>query len=83
MPLYEFECVNCEHIEERLYISINEAKKLEQYVECGKCGNSMYRILSASNFKVVGFSAKNGYNLPNYNDVINADGHNKPEWGRD
>jgi hypothetical protein len=40
-------------------------------------------MVSTPNFKVTGFNAKNGYNLPNYDDIIDADGHAKKEWGKD
>ena len=80
MPIYEFECWNCDHIEEKIF-TFREAE-VRQTVLCSECGYECGRIMSAPNFKVVGFNAKNGYNLPNYDDVVDTHGYAKPEWGK-
>ena len=82
MPIYEYECASCDYTRDVLFTSIGEAERAIN-MPCEKCGAFIVRKMSAPNFRVTGFNAKNGYNLPNYNDVIDADGHAKPEWGKD
>lgn len=95
MPIYEYQCTKCGNVHDMLFKNLSEAEKYDDidfdYVSvptkvhailCNECGKVCRRIMSAPNFRVTGFNAKNGYNLPNYNDVIDADGHAKKEWGK-
>lgn len=82
MPIHEFECPICGTVQERLFTSVSEAERAIN-IPCSWCGAFTKRNMSAANFKVAGYSAKNGYNLPDYDDVIDADGYAKKEWGKD
>lgn len=53
--LYEFRCEKCEAITEKI------VKIGTKEIECPKCGAAAHKIISASNFNVKGFSAKNSY----------------------
>lgn len=53
--LYEFKCEKCgEIIEEIVKMGTKE-------IDCPKCGAIARKIMSASNFSIKGFSAKNSY----------------------
>lgn len=82
MPIHEYRCFRCGDEQEVIFTSIEQAEKSVN-PPCEKCGAFTECMVSAANFKVAGFNAKNGYNLPNYSDVIDEDGHAKKEWGRD
>lgn len=82
MPIYEFECINCGNMEERLFTSVAEGEELSPHIMCRECSSACKKVLSRTEFKVTGFNAKNGYNLPNYNDVVDEHGYAKPEWGK-
>lgn len=60
MPIYEFVCSSCGHKKE---ILIRKKSDMEgsHKLGCDKCKGLYERIISAPNFKVDGFSAKNGY----------------------
>ena len=81
MPIYEYECYKCDNRIEIFSTTIKSGQKINN-LPCVKCDGVLRRIISLSKFRVTGFSAKNGYNLPNYDDVINADGHAKERWGK-
>lgn len=81
MPIHEYECTSCDFKKDVLFTSVSEAERALN-IPCGRCGAFTKRNMSAPNFKVVGFNAKNGYNLPNYDDVVNADGYAKERWGK-
>lgn len=53
--LYEFKCEKCEIITEKI------VKMGTEEIECPKCGATAHKIISASNFNVKGFNAKNSY----------------------
>jgi hypothetical protein len=77
----------CGNIDERIVKSNFEVdlifnKEKMTYCLCSQCKQVSVKIMSAPHFRVTGFNAKNGYNLPNYNDVIDADGHAKERWGK-
>lgn len=59
MPLYEFECEKCGRLVEHLF-TVKQAKVLT-FLECGECGGRMKKLISAPNFNVKGFNAKNLY----------------------
>ncbi len=82
MPIYEYACPYCGSVFERLVTTTREIKNAEQAI-CENCMRMVDKIMSPTKFRVTGFSAANGYNLPNYNDVIDADGYAKKRWGKD
>lgn len=49
MPIYEWLCAECGKITEQ-FVSIKEA---EEKIPCG-CGGTAYRIISPSNFRLLG-----------------------------
>ena len=53
--LYEFKCEKCSVITEKI-VKIGTKK-----IECPKCRAAAHKIISASNFNVKGFNAKNSY----------------------
>ena len=59
MPIYEFECEECKRTVEH-FVTSTEAKTLT-FLECGKCGGRMKKLISAPNFKVEGYNADNSY----------------------
>jgi len=59
MPIYEFECEKCNRLVEH-FVTVTEAKTLT-FLECGKCGGRMKKLISAPNFKVEGYNADNLY----------------------
>ena len=79
MPIYEYECNHCGHVQELITKS---ACNTRAYMMCEECGGACSKVPSAANFRVTGFNAKNGYNLPNYDDVIDSYGKAKKEWGK-
>lgn len=81
MPIYEYECLRCGKVEDKLYTSVQKAENIAISL-CSSCGGVTKKIISSPNFRVVGFNAKNGYNLPNYDDVVDADGYKKERWGK-
>jgi putative FmdB family regulatory protein len=78
VPIYEYKCTKCGNIEEHIV----KETDIMSYVLCFLCKQISIKIVSAPHFRVTGFNAQNGYNLPNYNDVIDADGHAKEKWGK-
>jgi len=42
VPIYEFQCVKCQNIDERLYVGF-DSKKIEP---CTKCGGKAKKIIS-------------------------------------
>jgi putative FmdB family regulatory protein len=76
MPIYEYECTECGYIQEVLY------KKEFKRIRCDNCGGSAKKIMSSGTFFVNGYNAKNGYNLPNYSDLIDENGNSKTKWGK-
>lgn len=77
MPIYEFECWYCHAVTERIE-PLNTTS-----IQCPKCGSYAHKQLSTVNFRITGFSARNGYNVPSQSDVLNPDGTAKPKWSRD
>lgn len=71
MPIYDYECKDCGHKFEEL------ARVEDTKLVCKKCLGTGYRLPSAPNFRITGFNAKNGYNLPKESDLLNPDGTNK------
>ena len=69
MPIYEYECHECDNIEEFIARDLDQGNAIG-YLQCTKCGGVCGRVMSAPDFRVTGFSSKNGYNLPKYEDVI-------------
>ena len=71
MPMFEYKCDTCERPEERYFATLAERDKFEEHgaKPCKpganlinrKCAGTMKRQLSASNFKVNGYCAANGY----------------------
>jgi len=57
MPIREFECEDCGYITE--YIMFHKSKLTS--IKCKKCGGKAKLVISAPNFKVKGFNAKNRY----------------------
>jgi len=58
MPIYEYECPKCGHIQEELILTENDIPK------CVECGSNVKRIMSAGNFILKGKGwAKDGYGL--------------------
>lgn len=62
MPIYEYECPECEKTHELLYKSAAEAD--ENPPKCPDCKGPLERMLSVSNFKINGYSYKNNYSKP-------------------
>lgn len=61
MPIHEYMCPNCQHVEEKLILSHEKPGKLL----CPKCGQAkMERIISISSFHLKGKSwSKDNYGL--------------------
>ena len=58
MPIYDFECEECGHVQEELILTKDDIPK------CMECGNDMKRIMSSSNFILKGRNwAKDSYGL--------------------
>lgn len=55
MPLYEYYCKTCNKMFEKL------SKYGEDKSVCPKCGEKCNKFISASNFKINGYSYSNGY----------------------
>jgi len=50
MPIYEYECPNCQFVKEELSLKSNHKRPM-----CPKCGQAkMEKIMSVSNFKLKG-----------------------------
>ncbi len=55
MPLYEFHCPECnKEFEKIVGLGIKETK-------CPECESMSSKVMSASNFKIFGYSEANGY----------------------
>jgi len=81
MPIFEYKCKQCGHIQEML-LSTSEAKEIG-YMKCDKCGMVAKKIISMPHFRVTGFNAKNGYcSIPTYDEVIDENGYAKKRWGK-
>lgn len=79
MPMYEYRCIRCGHIEEHLNVKVVDIS----YCLCEKCGEVSKKIMSSPHFKVTGANAKNGYSsIPTYDEVIDEHGHAKNKWGK-
>lgn len=77
MPIYDFKCWYCEATSESIEPTDTN------YIDCPRCGHFAVRQMSPVNFRVKGFNAKNGYNVPSYSDVIDpASGYAKKKWSR-
>jgi len=58
MPIYDFKCKECGHVQEQLVLSEDDIPK------CMECGHDMERIMAASNFILKGRNwAKDNYGL--------------------
>lgn len=55
MPLFEYECPSCREVTESI------RKERVRRITCPKCGDTARRQISASNIKIKGYSAANGY----------------------
>lgn len=55
MPLYEYECEGCRAVTETI------RKHDVESVECPECGGEARRLMSASNYTISGYCARNGY----------------------
>jgi putative FmdB family regulatory protein len=69
--IYDYKCWYCETTTE----SIEKVDVTE--IKCPRCGHFAVRQMSAPNFRVKGFNAHNGYNLPRYEDVVDEHGYAK------
>ena len=58
MPIFEFKCTGCELTFERILSSSERNKRV---TTCRMCGDEAHKIMSATNFKVEGYSEDNGY----------------------
>jgi len=56
MPLYEFRCKKCNYLFEELLDTRNILA-----MECPKCKELAWKIISGSNFVVNGYNAQNNY----------------------
>lgn len=61
MPIYEFKCSKCNKISSKLLPIGSNLKN----IECSKCGGEAKKILSTNNFRINGYSYKNGYSRGN------------------
>jgi len=65
MPIYEFKCVHCGHIFEKLVKPdvklIEKINSGEIWPLCEACFGRTKKVISPSNFKVNGHNAANGY----------------------
>ncbi len=62
MPIFEFRCLECGKLFEKLFLNPNE--KIEQ-IECPACKSSSFeRVISRTNY-VMGRSGKNQRSPPN------------------
>ena len=57
MPIYEFECNNCNKITQKYFPMKSKTKTYK----CKYCGSKAKKILSTAIFNIKGFSEKNGY----------------------
>ncbi len=57
MPIFEFRCVKCNKIYEKL---INNNKHKVDFIPCPDCGETAFKIISCSNviYKGSGFASK-------------------------
>lgn len=60
MPIYEFQCTSCGHKKEILMVKKSDWKGSHK-LGCDKCKGMYKQVMSAPNFNVKGFSAKNSY----------------------
>ncbi len=56
MPLYEYACVECGKITEKL-VSVT----MKELLICCDCGGKAKKIISSGSFIVNGYNEKNGY----------------------
>lgn len=56
MPIYEYECISCYTIFERIVMSsdLKKAPAIEATAICDECGNMGYRIASVFSFNKIG-----------------------------
>lgn len=60
MPIYEFQCESCGHKKEILIMKKSDLKGSHK-MGCDKCKGMYKQVISAANFKVDGYNAKNLY----------------------
>lgn len=54
MPVYEYQCDQCEIVFEELFISSAKAKEYFNEHPCPECGENARRVVSATNFQFKG-----------------------------
>ena len=52
MPIYEFECKECKHITEMMYLNATEAEG--KLPKCPKCGGKTEKLISGTSFHLKG-----------------------------
>lgn len=61
MPIFEFSCTKCGYIFEE--VSFKKVEKIS--TTCPNCKGHANKIISTSNFKIRGYSIRNGYSKEN------------------
>lgn len=51
MPIYEYECIKCGHIDEILTLSTEHTV---ESMTCSKCGNFAHKVMSINSFRLIG-----------------------------
>lgn len=72
MPLYDFHCNTC-GCDFEDFATPNTVASVCPFCQQGVA----VKKFPAPNFRVKGFNAKNGYNLPNYDDLLDENGYSK------
>jgi putative FmdB family regulatory protein len=67
MPLYEYECTKCHHIEEQ--IGMNTVKE----IKCEECGEIAKRLISLPSFKMNGEHWSGGGTNPKWDNIKPGD----------
>jgi len=60
MPIYEFKCPSCGH-EKEILITKSSDLKGSHKLGCDECKGMYEKVMSAANFKIDGYNAKNRY----------------------
>lgn len=61
MPIYDFKCDNCGAVITQWFSNWRAATAATQREQQCECGGRLVKQISAPNFQVNGFNAKNGY----------------------
>lgn len=64
MPIHQYQCLKCNHLFDRITLSIKQAQEEKDSLPCERCGFNTHRIASVTGKPVInGFSEKNLYGI--------------------